>query len=31
MYMFPLTGQTAGPKGMKSFADTLGYPESDIV
>ena len=28
--MFPLAGQTAGPKGMKSFADTLGYPGSDI-
>ena len=28
--MFPLAGQTAGPKGMKLFVDTLGYPESDI-
>ena len=30
VYMFPLTGQTAGPIGLKFFVDTQGWPGGDI-
>ena len=30
IYMLPIAGQTAGPNGLKLFADTHGWPEGVI-